>query len=153
MTSHHLCHILLVKSLYQPYTQGEELEKKVSTKMGGTLEVILEICLSPHKSTKREKKALFTESVESAVCREVEFGAPGCLGWKISIKQNSESAGGLEAAFCQIQYHLEYWSKVIQNLKPAETGGNQNSFAAVTWQTLCVLSTLSSLLQTGYYYP
>lgn len=75
------------------------------------------------------RKALFTDSVESTEFgREVAFGATVCLGWKISIKQNSESAGGTEAAFCQIQYHLEYWSKVIQNFKPAEKGGNQNSF-------------------------
>lgn len=72
------------------------------------------------------RKALFTDSVESTEFgREVAFGATGCLGWKINVKQNSESAGGTEAAFCQIQYHLEYWSKVIQNVKRQRREGTR----------------------------
>lgn len=36
--------------------------------------------------------------------------------------ESQKSAWGMKDAFCQIQYHLEYWSKGIQNLKLAEAG-------------------------------
>lgn len=152
MTSYHLCHILLgviISTLLSGRGIREESEYQEGRNTGSHLKS-LPTTTQIHQE---EKKPFHRFSGICGVCRVVEFGASGCLGWKISIKQNSESAGGLEAVFCQIQYHLEYWSKVIQNLKPAETGGNQNSFAAITWQKLCVLSTLNSLLQTPYYYP
>lgn len=74
--------------------------------------------LSTTTQTTNRNNVLFTDSVKSTQFVEVSW-----LENKDKVEPQ-KSAGGMEAAFCQIHHHLEYRSKIIQNLKPADKRGN-----------------------------
>lgn len=114
MTSHHLGHILLVRTnlSIQSTLKGWGLWKRVSTRKWGSQKVYL-----PQHKLPTEKRPFCGIC---GVCKKVKFEATGCLSWKMKIKCNLRKVlGAWKLHFVK--------SNVIENIEA-------NAFRTSKWQ-------------------